>query len=247
MKYIQKNPSKETLSALNSFIQRQRKAGIAPIYEDFKPSDGRKILQKNLLEDQGYLCAYCMKRINHAEKIEHWKDQTYSKDENNNEETLDYNNLFAVCNGISIASNNRFEHCDQSRSKSNRKLTINPTDARVIRELKYLKNGIIYHTSKNIAKEAIDITRQNDIDTDIHHPKSLNLNNLVLVDNRKRVYEDVKKIIDIKCRNKTESQAKSIIQKEVEKWKCLYQDNKEDKPKYQFKEYCEIVVFFFDR
>jgi hypothetical protein len=67
------------------------------------------------------------------------------------------------------------------------------------------------------------------------------LNNLRLQDNRKKTYEDVKKIIDIRRKNKSETAAKAEIKKVLDKWKIpTYTNNR-----YELKEFCGIVLYFF--
>lgn len=58
---------------------------------DFDGLDKRE-LRKSLLEEQGYLCAYCMKRIRKDKnvKIEHYHPR-------NIQNQMDYGNLLAVC------------------------------------------------------------------------------------------------------------------------------------------------------
>lgn len=53
-------------------------------------------IRKHLLDEQGKLCAYCMRRIdeNHM-KIEHW----YPEDRLTESQKLDYKNMFRVCEG----------------------------------------------------------------------------------------------------------------------------------------------------
>ncbi len=55
----------------------------------------KAILRKSLLEEQGFLCAYCMRRINFdSMKIEHWACQ-----KKHPKQQLDYTNLLACCLG----------------------------------------------------------------------------------------------------------------------------------------------------
>ncbi|MEY4904504.1 MAG: hypothetical protein RLZZ292_2319, partial [Bacteroidota bacterium] len=139
---IVKAKTPEATQALNTFLKKE---GEKAHYTNFKQSDGKDAVQKSLLEEQGYLCAYCMRRIHEAEKIEHWATQEASKDNENAHETLDYNNMLAVCNGkTKDGTKSGQAHCDQSRSKSNRALTINPIDPIGINQIRHLKNGTIY-------------------------------------------------------------------------------------------------------
>ena len=54
-------------------------------------------IRQSLLEEQGGLCAYCMRRIEnngHSTRIEHWYPLSADK-----ERALDYGNMLAVCHG----------------------------------------------------------------------------------------------------------------------------------------------------
>ena len=59
------------------------------------PKEVKEKLRTSLLEEQGYICAYCMKKLEDdfsKVKIEHYIAR-------NEENQLDYNNLLAVCKG----------------------------------------------------------------------------------------------------------------------------------------------------
>ena len=82
-------------------------------------------LRENLLKEQGYICAYCMKRIRDEKdtKIEHYRAR-------NMDNELEYTNLLAVCYGNQITTasvtktgKKRFT-CDTM--KGNQVLNINP-------------------------------------------------------------------------------------------------------------------------
>ena len=61
----------------------------------FENLRAKKILIKDsLLQEQHGLCAYCMKSIQEVARIEHWKPLS-----SNTEDTLEYVNMFAVCDG----------------------------------------------------------------------------------------------------------------------------------------------------
>lgn len=228
MKHIKKNITPEARRALATFIRLEKDKAH---YDNFKQSDGKGTVQESLLKEQGFLCAYCMRRIVMPPKIEHWETREKCNADKMPLRTLDYDNLLAVCNGTTPTNGQIDEHCDQSRSKSNRELTINPTDERAIQKLKFLKNGTIESDDTAISE-------------DLNHDKALNLNVLFLRDARKLVYNSVKKLIDIKCRNKTPIQAKKIIGDIIEDWSTK-QANADGQ--LQFKEYCPIVAYFFKK
>jgi uncharacterized protein (TIGR02646 family) len=224
MKYIKKNSTSEARTALSTFTRLEKNKAH---YDNFKQSDGKNHVQESLLKEQGFICAYCMRRISMPAKIEHWITREKCNTDKMPSFTLNYDNLLAVCNGTTTINGTIFEHCDQSRSKSNRELTINPIDERSIKQIKFLKNGAIESDDKNISE-------------DINQDKALNLNTLFLRDARRNVYESVKELIRIKCRNKTPIQSKKIITEIVDNYSNL--DNQ-----FQYKEYCSVVTYFFQK
>jgi uncharacterized protein (TIGR02646 family) len=223
MKYIKKNITTEARDALSTFIRLEKDKAH---YDNFKQSDGKNHVQKSLLEEQGFLCAYCMRRISMPAKIEHW----VTRDKCNVDKipllTLDYDNLLAVCDGKTALNGTAFEHCDQSRSKSNRELTIQPIDKRTIQQLRFLKNGTIESDNQNISE-------------DINQDKALNLNALFLRDARRNVYESVKQLIDIKCKKATTPlQVRKIITEIVTSWANADSQS-------QYKEHCAVITQIF--
>ena len=228
MKHIQKNITPEARQALRTFIRLEKEKAH---YDNFKGSDGKSDVQKSLLIEQGFLCAYCMRRIVMPSKIEHWVTREKSNRDKKPKQTVDYKNILAVCNGTTFQDDIKHEHCDQSRSKSNRELTINPTDERTILQLRLLKNGWIESDNQ-------------DINDDLNNENALNLNTEFLRFDRKDVYNSVKYLIDLKCRNKTPAQAKKIISDIVEDWT---KKTVNDEGHLQHKEYCAIVPYFFKK
>jgi uncharacterized protein (TIGR02646 family) len=225
MKYIKKNSSTKAQIALSTFIRLEKNKAH---YDNFKQSDGKNHVQESLLQEQGFLCAYCMRRISMPVKIEHWVTREKCNTDKKPLLTLNYDNLLAVCNGATTINGTTFEHCDQSRSKSNRELTINPIDERHINQIRFLKNGAIESHDKNISE-------------DINHDKALNLNTLFLRDARRNVYQSVKKVIDIKCKKATTPiQVQKIITEIVGNWSNL-------DGQFQHKEYCAVVTYFFQK
>lgn len=77
------------------------------------PPDVKIEIKKSLLENQKYICAYCMQRISLDDmKVEHFLPQSlYPKDD------LNYQNLFAVCNGNEGSKPDR-QTCDTKKGNS---------------------------------------------------------------------------------------------------------------------------------
>ncbi|MEM9460176.1 MAG: TIGR02646 family protein [Myxococcota bacterium] len=143
---------------------------------DANPKDKQRV-RTALLDDQGYLCCYCMRRISpekHRIKIEHHESQSSNPDRE-----LDWNNLLVACSGGPKLRARRkddkaarkiptdLQTCDTR--KGNADITINPLDSSVD-DIEYLPNGQLGHPQPSL---------QEDID------QHLNLNVGFLVEARK--------------------------------------------------------------
>jgi len=100
LKRIIKNKEPQKLIEYRSQFSKEELKS-KDLYSNFpyKDKENCKIDEKNLrsilLEEQGYICCYCMSRINcENSKIEHFKPQTKYR-----ELQLDYKNLFVACRG----------------------------------------------------------------------------------------------------------------------------------------------------
>jgi uncharacterized protein (TIGR02646 family) len=111
-------------------------------------------VRESLLEEQHYLCAYCMRRIDNSlhTQIEHFVPLSKSK-----EDALNYNNLFAVCDGGATAEvkGKRILCCDGSK-KDEDALTLNPTNQALMQCVQYNKSGILSCDLSSYSKETRD-------------------------------------------------------------------------------------------
>jgi len=141
------------------------------IYDDYKE---KNILRKQLLEEQGYVCCYCMGRISERNsKIEHFKPQSGFR-----EEQINYSNLFVACKG---GEGTKIRCCDTQ--KDNRSLNEINLLTEIESEIKYSKDGEI-SSKRTTDRQMSSLTREmNDI---------LNLNSPLLVKNRKQTYDNFK-------------------------------------------------------
>lgn len=195
----------------------------------------KETIRKNLLQEQHYLCAYCMKRItdNSLETtIEHW--YPLSKDK---EKALDYSNMLGVCKGGSNVSLNegqkRKECCDAC--KGDNEITINPLNANHMCQIKYTSNGKIY-TDNIVLDEDINI--------------KLRLNGLFssdgsfkcdtstgLVKGRRDAYKQYQSIMKIISRKRNGNITSAAIRKQINAIK--------DKEKMD--EFAGVVIFFLEK
>ena len=221
MKHIIKNQTPECRLDIQNFIRDKRSRGEKIHYDTLRDI---KSIRLSLLKEQGYICAYCMQRIEDNSLktgIEHWKTRDDYNAEGDNEGTLDYNNLIAVCEGKTAG----FEHCDTIRGKTNPKLTINPTDKRLIEQISFLKNGKIESTNVDIEK-------------DLNEHLKLNLQ--LLQDNRKKALNDVQKAFDILCKGKKQEQSENIKKRIVQNFMGKNESG-------YFEPYCAIVAYIYKK
>ena len=179
MKKIVKTTESETLTGYRSSINHYD-LEKSHIYKDFphktKEDCDNNIsgnLRKQLLEEQGYICCYCMSRIScQISKIEHLKPQTRYR-----VSQIDYNNLFVACLGGEGQKGSK-QFCDTKKAEE---------ELKSVDLLLNIENDIFY---KKGSKDCIAIGSSNtDIDNDIN--TILNLNVASLQKNRREVYDRV--------------------------------------------------------
>lgn len=101
-------------------------------------------IRHSLLEEQHYLCAYCMARISDSglhTSIEHWSSLSNDKDN-----ALSYDNFLLVCKGGGDVSGldpkiSRILCCDAS--KGDQEIHLNPQDEEMMAHIAYTSEGII--------------------------------------------------------------------------------------------------------
>ncbi len=132
----------------------------------------KEIVRAQLLQDQGYLCAYCMKRINSgAMKVEHWHSQTRYPPEQ-----LDFQNMLGCCLG-NKGNPPEAQHCDTRKGDSD--ISYNPANP-------------AHHTRLGIHYLGDGRIRSDDAEFDRQINETLNLNYARLRTNRKAVVEAVR-------------------------------------------------------
>lgn len=185
---------------------------------NFKLYSAIPALRQALLEEQGYICAYCMRRIpvkdfNESEtsKIEHIK----SRDSYPNLQ-LNYDNMVICCPG-NIKGN---YHCD--KSKGNLSITFSPFDISTQRSISYgTKNGSIKSNLLNI---------NDDINT------ILFLNDSMLRANR---FQELQGIISVLDKSKKKWK-KPQLEIKLEEWSKISKNG-------NLKPYCGIVIWFLEK
>ena len=192
---------------------------------DIQPPSG---FRKHILEEQGYLCAYCMRRIPHKHiekgiehddmKIEHRISQ---KNDLSISEKLDitHSNMFACCMG-GEGKQKKFQTCDTRKGENS--ISINPTNKLHVNTINYSYDGLIISTDSTFDSEINNI---------------LNLNEKNLKNQREAIYQSVekktkeilKKLMDRKAKNE-------YLNREIELWIKA--------TKHKNKEYCMVAVAY---
>lgn len=160
---------------------------------DDMPTEIKADLRRSLLNEQGYICAYCMTRLEDDPsntKIEHF----ISRHEDISKELL-YDNLFVVCKG-NEGADRKAQTCDTK--KANQILTLDPKNNNHISTLNYKSTGIIFSDNKIF-------------DLEINSVLNLNYKYGYLINNRKDTLVTFKKsFLDIFRGTCTKSQLKKI-------------------------------------
>ncbi len=148
-------------------LAKQREArekGLNPdkSYGLLNHSEKEEIKEK-LLKEQGYLCAYCMRRIPDERKptdnqpydpvtIEHWIPRN-PEDKRDVGQGLDYNNLLAVCTGNQGSGTKKkrlYNTFTCGAKRGHKELKINPCDPSTLNGIQYSKEGKISSTDTKI-------------------------------------------------------------------------------------------------
>lgn len=117
-------------------------------------------LRKQLIEEQGYICCYCMRRIKSDEPIVSTKIEHVKSQKNHPELQLVYQNLLLACEG-NEGYPKIMQTCDTYKGEYD--LSFNPADKNrnVESLIKYLKNGEIRSSDPVLDNELNEILHLN--------------------------------------------------------------------------------------
>lgn len=224
-----------------------------------KDDEGKLIYKdiiKSLLKEQGYICAYCMKKIDIGScSIEHIIGQNFNANECENKlKEFDYNEikqnrksfLKHIDSSININDNcigkinstnyknmlavcKNKSHCDKSRSKYQAKrpiLYISPFNIIHMQNLKFSISGVIYYKQPS---DEIDKKKETTEDKEIRYDINnvLNLNCKTLKEDRARLVSSIKTML-VKC--------------EFNKDKIKYLLSCWEQKSNQYSEYCQVAI-----
>lgn len=237
MKLIVKNKTS------NGFHRLQKLKRESGRYEDVKNDVSkndyiRDEVLTSLLEEQGYLCAYCMKEITlKNSSIEHIIGQNYIEDdvEIGKENQINYDNFLAVCDGKSCKDN---LHCDKNRAnyQKNRPLFVNPLQNRIMQNIKFSEKGMIYYKEFLEIKEIEKLKNHNELDEDSNIKydlqEVLNLNCENLKQKRSSLINVLKRLTD-------NGSNKEKVKKELDKYSS--------KSNNKYKELSQVAIYFLSK
>lgn len=195
-------------------------------YETDMPTEILKDIRKQMWEEQGHLCAYCMKRIDEPRdvRVEHYMPRhPQNEKEHNKKSTLEFKWMLGVCHGNSLQKGVRFEDTTCDVHRGNAELTIDPFDENSVRKIKYRSDGYMYSDDSEINR---DVT------------KTLNLNcqAVSLPQTRKSTLQAAQKRIQKKCEGKSQD----VFMRELERtYKSLVQERKRIP-------YCGIIISWLE-
>ena len=227
MKYIKKDIKNEPET-----LRKYRETTPNASYNGFVDTD--KLLKKALLKEQGYICAYCMKRIR-LDLNEHFKPKIevehYKSQENFPDKDLNYKNMLGVCNG----NFGGIKHCDKSRDYIKNGETHSLELKRVNPLQKKNSENLITYTLKGKIK-----SKSNNIDVEHDINEILNLNNKKLIKNRKQVLQTAKDVFEKNNPQKKDKQwTIRMFNKEIDKYKTM-QDGK-------YQPFCQFIIWHFEQ
>lgn len=172
------------------------------------PSATKNELRESLINEQGYVCCYCLKRIPenkadlHHTKIEHFKCQ-----DNYAELDLEYSNLHLACKG-NQGQSIKLQTCDTAKANKD-VMAFSLIDNSLNGNIHYAKDGTIFSEQDNIEKEINEV---------------LQLNNDQNIKNaRARIRKGISESIRILQRKG--KLTKNILERELQNWQDRY-DNK---------------------
>lgn len=178
-------------------------------------------IRESLLKEQGYLCAYCMRRIDKKHmKIEHW----YPEERLSEREKLEYKNMLGTCEGHVEGKKGKTDTCDAH--KGSQIIKVNPCNETTLKTIKYKSS-----TGEICADDP-------DIQNDLNHKLNLNSPEHYLKMNRKAKLDSV--IRELSQRAPKGTWTKDMLSAFLDE----YTKNDSEGKK---KEYLGIVIWYIKR
>ena len=221
MKRISKSDSPEWFEEWKKKFEKEN--GRKPHYKgDFSTgsrnsANRRRKLREELLKEQGYICCYCMKRINlDSSHNEHFWPKEVFRDRD-----MDYKNLFASCQGVEILDEDK--HCGHRKKNWWEDSMISPTHPDVEKMFRNSVSGEVHSVPEREESVIID-----------QMISEFGLNNYALIRNRREAIE-ASEIFDEREDDYSDKEIKDFIE---------YYSNKHEG---QYIPYCQAIVDSLER
>lgn len=213
MKYIIKNSEPSSLTQFRALRQRR----VPNI--DFDNYNDKDDVRRSLLDEQGNICCYCMKRIHlDGMKIEHWIPQS-SPISIQMGLDLVYKNMLGACNGNEKGPKH-LQTCDSK--KGNSSITIDPLNISCESLVQFRNDGRVFSNNTVIDNELNEV---------------LNLNLDSLVRERRAVIDGIVEVL--RNRYNRGNYSKDYILDKIERWNIKYGD--------EYRPYCQIVINYLKK
>jgi uncharacterized protein (TIGR02646 family) len=228
MRYIKKNRELSSLTQYRKTADTRSKT----VFDDYPD---KEILRQALLEEQGYLCCYCLRRVTGKSdrltgkldtRIEHWAPQSiYNGTQGKADLRLSYRNLLAACNGNEDSELKEY-HCDVL--KGNQEITLNPTQKNCESKFYYSISGEICSRDSQIQHELGTVDSKG----------VLNLNSQIFRENRSAAL--MATITKLKQQAPTGNWSTALLEKAIKKVSQRNPDN-------AHLEYFPFIVFHLEK
>lgn len=235
MRWIEK--SKLEPADLLEYKAECRRQKQQPAYRDM-PKEG---VRRQLAEDQGYLCAYCMRRLTlvHTQRAPDREDKELDpcylniehlapQNQISGEEATLFANMIGVCPGRRSEEHNHKKTCDAFRGSlptEQQAMRLNPLDQDQMESIFYMGNGEIHSTDPIL-------------DAELSDKLNLNGNDVYLKANRKGAY---RKLIEaLKRERPIEDWTKSFL---MQAWKQFCTRDKEGR----YREYVGVYEYWLKK
>lgn len=194
-------------------------------------------LVQSLLKEQGYICAYCMRRIPQRDKLykkdgnsfvwtsENHRVEHIKSREQHDDLKLEYTNMVVCCPGH-IGTE---DHCD--RLKGANDISFTPTSKQFIDTVKYKTDGTIF---------SIDEVYNEEMN------KILNLNTDLLRRNRYSMLTEIITQINATCK-KGKTWDKKTLEYYLRKYSERHSERDEEGVKEKYYAYCGIVIWYIQK
>ena len=203
MIYIKKGPPHRNVSTKAAAIRRDPSWKKIPLT---KPTDSKLAkgygetlrnyfeqlpkteIRETLLEEQHYLCAYCMRELSDVDAvtIEHWFPLSQARDT-----AIDYQNFLGSCSGIYSQGQQPCRCCDNS--KGGTPIKINPCQQWMMDCIHYESDGTIYFVAPDNLEPDTKKELNDDVYRDINETLCLNGAESELTLHRARILRSCRK------------------------------------------------------